>query len=192
MPHLDFSDEQLVRNLVLDGEAALRELYNRYAKRLYLSALYKTSSKEAAEEIVQEIFVSIWEKRGQLRIEHVESYLYTALKYQVIDHLRKQIAQKRVQALDEAAVLELPAQGAVGMGADELRGALEQSILQLPLKTRQIFVMSRFEELSHREIASRLDVSEKTVEYHIGQALKHLRSTLREYLICWILLPIWI
>ncbi|MFN8355310.1 MAG: RNA polymerase sigma-70 factor [Spirosomataceae bacterium] len=188
MANPTFTDEQLVKRLLVDGDAALRELYNRYAKRLYSLALYKTGSRETAEEIVQEIFVKLWENRERLQIEHVESYLFTALKYQIISHLRSSVAQRRVQTVEDD-LPQITAPSDYTIGVEEIRLALEQSVSQLPAKTRQIFVMSRMDELSHREIAAQLDLSEKTVEYHIAQALKYLRLSLKEYLLA-LLIPL--
>ena len=68
------------------------------------------------------------------------------------------------------------------LSVEEIKATMAQSIQQLPEKTRQIFVLSRYEQQSHREIAERLDLSEKSVEYHITQALKYLRVELKDYL----------
>jgi RNA polymerase sigma-70 factor (family 1) len=174
------TDEQLIELLRTEGDFALRVLYERYVKKLYSLAFYKTKSREAAEEIVQEVFIKLWEKRDSQQIEHLESYLFTALKYQIINYLRKIISEKKTSSVQNDLILATAPDHSLSV--EEIKTTMEQSILQLPEKTRQIFVLSRYDQQSHREIAERLDLSEKSVEYHITQALKHLRVELKDYL----------
>ncbi|MEI7581389.1 sigma factor [Runella sp.] len=90
------SDEQLLLELRSDKAAlAFRALYERFAKKLYKLAYQKTTSTETAEEIVQEVFVSLWEKCESLLIGNVENYLLSAVRYQVINHLRNVISQRK-------------------------------------------------------------------------------------------------
>ncbi len=174
------TDEQLIELLRTEGDLALRELYERYAKKLHSLALYKTKSREVAEEIVQEIFIKLWEKRGSQQIEHLESYLFSSLKYQIVSYLRVVVSARNTSSVQDDLMLAAPAEHSLSV--EEIKATMEQSIQQLPEKTRQIFVLSRYEQQSHREIAERLELSEKSVEYHITQALKHLRVELKDYL----------
>ncbi|AEI47427.1 RNA polymerase sigma-70 factor [Runella slithyformis] len=176
------SDEQLLRELRGDKAAlAFRTLYERFAEKLYRLAYQKTASAQTAEEIVQEVFVGVWEKRENLLIGHVENYLLSAVRYQVINQLRAVIAQRKfVEPREQASLLMQEAE--LPLTVEDLQNALEKSLEVLPEKTRQIFRLSRYEYLSHREIAQRLDLTEKAVEYHITQALRHLRTHLRDFL----------
>lgn len=181
------SDEQLLLELRGPKAAlAFRALYERFAKKLYKLAYQKTASTETAEEIVQEVFVGLWEKRENLLIGNVENYLLSAVRYQVINHLRTVIAQRKfVEPQEQTQVLTQEAE--LPLTVEDLQNALEKSLEVLPEKTRQVFRMSRNEYLSHREIAQRLDLTEKSVEYHITQALRHLRTHLRDFLMVLIL-----
>lgn len=181
------SDEQLLLELRGPKAAlAFRALYERFAKKLYKLAYQKTASTEIAEEIVQEVFVGLWEKRENLLIGNVENYLLSAVRYQVINHLRTVIAQRKfVEPQEQTQVLTQEAE--LPLTVEDLQNALEKSLEVLPEKTRQVFRMSRNEYLSHREIAQRLDLTEKSVEYHITQALRHLRTHLRDFLMVLIL-----
>lgn len=175
-----FSDEQLVELLTQGQEAAFREIYERYWRKLTSIAIFKTSSREVAEEIVQELFVSLWEKRAMSQITHLESYLFTALKYKTISYIRQTINNRMlVEASDYDAVTTLQEYQTVSV----LQNQIEEAIACLPEKTQMVFRMSRFEEKSHREISHLLNVSEKAIEYHITQALKVLRISLKDYLI---------
>jgi RNA polymerase sigma-70 factor (family 1) len=174
------SDETLINLIAIDDEKAFREIYERYWKRLFSLATFKTNSQEIAEEIVQELFVRLWERRKILMITHLESYLFTALKYQIISHLRQVIAQRSVV---EPTGNEASTDTEDFLTAQTIQTAIEQGIYQLPEKTQAVFRLSRFEEKSHKEIALALDLSEKSVEYHITQALKFLRVYLKDYLL---------
>lgn len=181
------SNEQLLLELRGDKAAlAFRALYERLAKKLYKLAYQKTASTETAEEIVQEVFVSLWEKRENLLIGNVENYLLSAVRYQVINHLRTVIAQRKfVEPHEQTQVMTLEAE--FPLTVEDLQKALEKSLEVLPEKTRQVFCMSRYEYLSHHEIAQRFELTEKSVEYHITQALRHLRTHLRDFLMILIL-----
>ncbi len=178
------SDEQLTAQLQQSSETAFRALYDRYAQALFETALHKTNHREAAEEMVQDLFVALWTRRTELQhVEQIRPYLFGALRYRVISYLRTVMAERR-----QATAVDLPAslseQGAAerSISVEETQAAINTALANLPEKTRQIFSMSRMEEKPHREIAATLDLSEKSVEYHITQALKQLRVSLKDFL----------
>lgn len=176
-----FADTHLIE-LLRDNrheEKAFAEIYERYWKKLSSLAIFKTNSSETAAEIVQEIFIKLWENRHSSNINHLESYLFTALKYQIISHLRMVINNRNIT--DIYAEPQVNSQET--LTADTLKIAIETAIAGLPSKTQQVFRMSRFEEKSHKEISSELDISEKSVEYHITQTLKMLREHLKDFLV---------
>jgi len=175
------TDDLLLRLLQASDEHAFRELYQRYWKKLFTTACYKLKSKEAAEEIVQNIFVSLWEKRATLQVENLENYLYIAVKYKVINYVealmvrqagQKQLAGNTTDESTEATIM-----------INDLHAAIQQALTQLPAKTREVFTMSRFEKYTVREIAGHMNLTEKAVEYHITQSLKLLRVSLKDYMV---------
>lgn len=175
------TDDLLLRLLQTSDEHAFRELYQRYWKKLFTTACYKLKSKEAAEEIVQNIFVSLWEKRATLQIDSLEDYLYIAVKYKVINYVeslmvrqagQKQLAGNTTDESTEATIM-----------INDLHAAIQQALKQLPAKTREVFTMSRFERCSVREIARHMGLTEKAVEYHITQSLKLMRVSLKDYMV---------
>jgi RNA polymerase sigma-70 factor (family 1) len=182
MLHTTLSEQDLLKQLSQDNVLAFKEIYDRYWHKMYLTALKKTQSNEVAEELVQEIFSKIWERRQSLAIENLETYLFTALKYAVISHIRtllKSRQNENIDTLTDAFTTHIEAHP---QSAWDLQTALDQALLFLPDKTRLIFEMSRYDELPHREIANQLDISEKAVEYHITQALKLLRVQLKDFM----------
>jgi RNA polymerase sigma-70 factor (family 1) len=177
------TEQDLLNLLSQDNILAFKELYDRYWHKMYLTALKKTQSNEVAEELVQEIFAKIWERRQTLAIENIETYLFTALKYAVISHIRTLLKSRQNENIETHTDSLTTEMDALPQSTWDLQAALDQALRFLPDKTRLIFEMSRYDELPHREIASQLDISEKAVEYHITQALKLLRVQLKDFMV---------
>lgn len=177
----ELSDEVLLQHLKASSEPAFKTLYRRYWRKCFAIAFRKTGLKNVAEEITQTLFVSLWEKRNDLFINHLEAYLYTAVKYQVFKYIESQLVRTKYETQ-----LETPVLGENGVEKEifllDLTNALENAVLQLPEKTQQIYRLSRIQHLSHKEIALQVALSEKSVEYHIAQALKFLRAALKDFL----------
>ena len=183
-PYAAWTDQALVRALRTADELAFAEIYERYWYQLFLTAYRKLGSREGAEELVQELFADLWHKRGTSQIQHLRSYLYSAVKYLIIDVFRSRTThvgyltrqQQAPQPLIDRSTEE-------GLAAEELSRALAASVATLPESTRQVFRLSRFEHQSVPEIAVQLKLSPKTVEYHLTRALKLLRVRLKDFLI---------
>lgn len=174
-------DEMLGRLLFTGDAKAYEAIYQRYWRSLFSVACWKTNSQIAAEELVQEIFVRLWENRQKTLIENPEAYLKTALRYSVIGFIKSKLANAKAE-LGEAS--EQPADQLADTGVDlaELSTALENALNMLPPKTRLVFQMSRFEHRSTSEIARQLGLTDRAVEYHITQSLRLLRFQLKDYL----------
>ena len=176
-------DETLLKFLKISDELAFKELYLRYWKKLFYAAADKINSKEVAEDVVQTIFVDLWENRERHSIQNISGYLDTAVKYRVINYIKAAISKKshlanfiKKQNLDENdADLHLLVQ--------ELNAAIDRAIEQLPQKTQTVFRLSRFGRQSNKEISRTMDLSEKAVEYHITQSLKTLRFYLKDFML---------
>ncbi|MCF0041343.1 RNA polymerase sigma-70 factor [Dyadobacter fanqingshengii] len=147
-------------------------LYREYWQRLYDFALCKTHDKDVAEEIVQDLFVNIWEKRKELHVFNVQSYLFVSVRNKVINYYKQKVFADLDTANDTVAP-DYP------LFLEELEAALQGAMGQLPQKTHDIFLLNRFEGKSAREIAAKLHIPERTVEYHITQALRQLKVLLR-------------
>lgn len=189
MEYKILSDELLVKLLRVGEQDAFEEIYRRYWQKLLRSAQFKLRSKETIEEILQDLFISLWEKREKVLIENLEAYLNTSLRYLIINQIKKQILQEKfveyslkknelIDDVDESVAF------------NELSIAIEKAIVQLPEKTQQIFRLNRLEYKSVKEIAVLLETPERTVEYHITQALKALRIHLREFITLSVLLSL--
>lgn len=184
---MDNIEQGLLERVAQNDIAAFREIYDLYWHKLFLTAYKKTQKQDIAEEIVQDIFSKLWERRHRLEIDNLEPYLFTALKYAVISHIRVEIKKKNSENLDAYADTLITTLDENPQNTWDLQTALDQALRFLPDKTRLIFEMSRYEEMPHREIAQQLDISEKAVEYHITQALKLLRVQLKDFMPLWLL-----
>ena len=178
------SDDELVKNLAMGEDWAFSEIYRRYWKKLFRQAFSKTGSDDAAKEIVQEIFLDLWQRRGGTHIQELERYLYKAVKFQVLDFYDKQIVGKRHREALWAKFGEEATDSVEDQLAfEELNGRILECINGFSEKTRQIFTLNRLEGRSVLEIARLLNLPERTVEYHITVGLRHLRGHLKEYII---------
>ncbi|KAA5546440.1 RNA polymerase sigma-70 factor [Adhaeribacter rhizoryzae] len=158
-------------------ELLFRQYYAGLCKSLY--RILRDDS--LAEDIVQEVFLKVWEIREQLQMnEAIQSYLYRSCYNTALNFLKKQ-----KQNTDMAILEVVPGEDSAEKSLDfaETESQIFAAIEALPPKTRLVFSLSRFEELSYKEIADRLDISIKSVEKHMGIALQRLRENLREYLV---------
>lgn len=175
-----YSDDQLVVALAADDRTAFAELYNRYWYVLYQLACQKLRDKETAEELVQELFISLWTKRQTANIRDVRPYLFTALRFSIINHIESQRVHERFVAYYESFLHQPSTASTHTLELDDLTQAIETSLCGLPEKTQQVFRLSRFDQQTIPEIAQLLGLSEKTVEYHLAKALKTVRAGLRQ------------
>lgn len=129
-----------------------------------------------AEEIVQELFVNLLEKRQEHTIRNLRSYLFISVKNRVIDHYRRTTFARLDSITDLASTTTYP------LFLEELEVAIEEAIAQLPEKGRLVFNLKRSENKTTREIAEQLDMPERTVEHHYTQATRTLKSLLSGFL----------
>lgn len=185
------ADDLLVKLLRTSDEKAFRVIYDRYWKKIYFSVLKKINSREAAEELTQNLFVSLWEKREKAIINHLENYLSVAIKYIIINYIESCISRQNAFNGMTVEVGERAKNAAEEkMLFDEVNIAIKRATSLLPIKTREIFKLSRVERHSVREIAQIMNLSEKSVEYHITQSLKMMRLQLKEFMVFLLLLII--
>lgn len=178
--YIDLSDEQLLTLLKNDQEEAFDHLYFRYRNKLVIVAYNRLKSKEVAEEVVQDVFADLWQKRHTLQIRSsLSAYLFTAIKYSVLDHIRSLKTRDRFVTEMLKASGDASPSAEQGMDFHELDFHLNKSIEALPEKCREVFTLSRFENYSVREIAEKLNISPETAKYHIAHALKTLRVSLK-------------
>lgn len=157
-------------------------LYDTYWEKVFAVCYHNTKDVELAKEMTQDIFKSIWERRANLHFEKSpEHYLVRAAKLKVAEHFRNQATRKK--HLDEAvrdysvAANYTQADVSYSLLVEELDLLVEK----LPFQCRNVFHMSRNQGLTNKEIAIKLSISQRAVEYHISKALTYLREHLKAY-----------
>lgn len=156
----------------------LKEIFQSYYSPLCNYAYAIIRSKHSAEDIVQSIFIQLWE---QNKIDHLiepEPYLIRCVKYKCLDFLRHK--KRRKEDFPEA-LPDISSSESALLKEEDILPMLHYFADKLPPKMRTVFLMSRKNELSYKEIAARLNISVKTVENHMGQALKKMRSFLKAH-----------
>jgi RNA polymerase sigma-70 factor (family 1) len=173
------SDILLVDRLRNGDESALTELYNRFWQLLFMSSYNVIKDRELCEDIIQDIFMNIWHNREKLEIHiSLKGYMYACARYQVFNHLKKNKDKIHVELFDDLEKRFQHSTPETEMMHDELVHQINLIIETLPDKCRIVYKLSREEQLSHKEIAERLDISTKTVENHITKALQVIRLSM--------------
>jgi RNA polymerase sigma-70 factor (ECF subfamily) len=175
----NLSDIELTALLREGDEQAFTEIFNRYNRLLFVHAHKLLNDEEEARDLVQEIFVLIWDNRESLHFKHnFSGFLYTSIRNRIFDLL----AHKKVESKYLDSIGAFFSQGIAQtdhlLRSNQLQVLIEKEIGLLPPKMREIFELSRKENMSHKAIALELDLSEKTVRNQINNALKILRIKL--------------
>lgn len=179
------ADEAPWAALLKEGNIeAYEHIYNRYWSRLYAYAYNRLKDKAAAEEIIQEVFFSLWMKHATLDLTHsLSAYLFTAVKYQLFNYIRtSQVRQHYARHFSQFLESTADSSGEEDIEAKDLKAAMDKEVEKLPEKCRQIFRMSRQEHRSIHDIAATLNISHKTVENHLTKALRQLRIAFLQHL----------
>lgn len=181
--YASWTDAALVQGLRRSDELAFAEIYNRYGHALMEQAFRKVGSREAAEEIMQDLFTTLWHKRATADVQKLKEYLGSAIKYLVINLIKKKSTHAGYTAYCQAFLSEADHHTEENLAAGDLSRALNLGLAHLPGHTREIFQLSRIEHQTVPEIAVRLKLSPKAVEYHLTRALKLLRVSLKDFLV---------
>ena len=184
------TDQELISLLSRGNEDAFDLLYKRYWADLYKFAFFILRDKDACKDLIQDVFVWLWEHRQGLAIESPKSYLKSAVKYKIANYIRS--GKIRESFFEEVARFDFSATTPGSAEVTELKeldNIIQQAVLNLPLKCQEIFRLSREAHLSNREIAEQLGISVKTVENQMTIALHRLRTHVEPHLIGLLLIP---
>lgn len=175
------TEKEVVEALRTGSVIAFEKLFERYSQKLYRFSLSYLKAEEEAEDVVQEVFLSLWKNRSRLKTEtSFQSYLFTIAFHAILKNFNKQAKRKKFQ-LDlfemlaaESATLEDQ------INFELLLSKLNQLIEQLPLRRKEIFLKRKKEGKSIQMIAHEMGISEKTVENQITEAMNSLRKSFSE------------
>jgi RNA polymerase sigma-70 factor (ECF subfamily) len=173
------SDTKLQKRLQEQDQLAFEVLFDRYWKRLYSFAFKIYKEEVICEDIVQEIFISLWEKSATTTIENLEGYLLRAVKYKVANHIRDlKFDSGHLEILQN---IPHPSKTDKHLVYKEFEDGIFREIKKLPPRSQEVLILSRFEHYTNIEIAQKLGLSVRTVEKHISDALKLLKMKIDPY-----------
>ncbi|UIR57065.1 RNA polymerase sigma-70 factor [Sphingobacterium sp. SRCM116780] len=161
-------------------EKNFEQVFRAHYQELHRSAFRYLRDSESAEEIVQQVFLRLWEKDWEEEVHtSLKAYLYRAIYNESMNFLKKEQRKLKYQSYQQSREELVPA---VDQSAKDLNQKLQVALAGLPEKSRTVFELSRFQEMKYKDIANTLDLSIKTVEGHMTKALRHLRTELMDYL----------
>jgi RNA polymerase sigma-70 factor, ECF subfamily len=180
------SDQNIIHGIRQGDKEVFKTIFKIYYQRIKLYAISYVGDPDAAEDIVQDLFFHLWEKRHELEIvTSFSAYLYKAIHNRCIQYLRHKKVVARYENLHllkikEAEILN---QCESDFTFKEIEEIKERIFNNLTPKTKNIFQLSRIDHKNNKEIANVLDINIKTVEYHISKALKSFQLALRDYIL---------
>lgn len=184
MDYKQASDTQLWQCCQQDDIRAYNELFDRYAKILYRQAVSYVHSTMDAEELVMDLLLNLWEKRGHLNASagnNVKAYLMLSMRNRIINYLQKNIPElSSIDLVTEDQLVD-SRQADYGMISKDMEAVYESSVDKLSPQRQKVFRLSREKNLSYAEIAEELNLSVNTVENYMVSALNTLRENTREY-----------
>lgn len=178
---MDLQDEQIASLLAVKDGAAFEQVFKTHYKNLHAYAMTILKDTDEAEEIVQQVFFKLWERSEKLHVSGtMAAYLYRAVHNESLNFIKHQKV-KETHRLHVAYTMKHNPQQSPGRGK-ELEQKIREALNELPEQCLTVFQLSRFEDMKYREIADKLQISVKTVENHMGKALKILRTQLVDFL----------
>jgi RNA polymerase sigma-70 factor, ECF subfamily len=176
-------EQYLIKGLLTRNKVVFDFIFHYYYSGLCAYCERITGSPEVVEDLVQELFVTLWIKCEQIQItSSLKNYLFTSVKNRSLDYLKqKNRKSHKLEHIAEEQVLPENL-SSLWFAEAELQAVVEKSLEKLPPRCREIFELSRFEELKNQEIADKLGLSKRTVELQVSNALKQLRVDLKNYL----------
>lgn len=177
-----YPDSALVSLIKIGDHEAFTEIYNRYGGLMYRHAYAVLKDTDACNDLVQDVFLTLWNKREAVQIATVSNYLFKAVKNRVLDTIsREQVAEKYVDSIRDFAN-----EGSWAIEESvrerELLAIIAAEKAKLPPRMRKIYELNREQDLSYSEIGEQLDISEKTVKKQVHNALRVIRLKISSFL----------
>jgi RNA polymerase sigma-70 factor (family 1) len=187
-PNYPYRPDEVLRQLTDGNESAFKQIYDRYWLSIYKTVKRYTKSPEVAEDIVQEIFTTLWNNRSNFReVMNLEYYLITMAKNLTYKTLRKMAFEKSVK--DHLSSEALQEENSLNDSILDQQYAqlIQRAAGLLPSQQKQVFHLAKVEGLSHKDIAAQLNISHLTVKTHMAKALRSIRHYLRPHLSSYLL-----
>jgi RNA polymerase sigma-70 factor (ECF subfamily) len=180
---VQFSDSDIWSRIRSGDERSFGQAFKTYAGDLVRYATTILKNSDDAEDIVQQLFVNLWNKKETIDVSaSLKSYLYKAVYNSSLNRIRQETVKESYATHAGRSSDQYAPDAAQQVAVKEVSREIEKAISELPEQCRLIFRMSRFEQLKYQQIADQLELSVKTVENQMGKALKHMRERLKGYM----------
>ena len=178
------SEQNLIAALKDGDEQAFTKIYKHYWYRMFQVAFHKLQKREIAEELVQDIFARLWKERTNLKILNLDYYLFSAVRYEVIDHIRAKGSQRDYDDYFRAYAMVEDLNTENTIAFNDLVQHINKGLEVLPEKPREIFRLNQLEHWPVDRIGAYFNLSEKAIQYHLAKTTKFFRIYLNEIQIC--------
>jgi RNA polymerase sigma-70 factor (ECF subfamily) len=174
------SDEDLLLQMAADNQQAFTMLYRRYWSALFTTAVKVLRGRQEAEDVIQDVFLSLWNRRKELKIAgSLAAYLQVSIRYKAIHYIEKNITRRDYLALlTDVAINTLPASPEIQLQLKQVQETISDVVAKMPSKMQEVYRLSRHEQLSHKEIAEKMGISSETVKKHVQHALQLIKAAL--------------
>lgn len=178
---MTYENTLLLELLSQSDEQAFMTIYHRYWQKIFTIAHNRLQNSQEAEDIVHDVFFSLWQNRQTQQIQQLENYLAVATKYKVLARIKSQLRERQYrESVDTGIVVDMPIENRLHY--KRILMLVMTEVEKLPEKCRIIFQYSRNEGMSVKQIAKVMHISPKTVENQLNKALRHLRTAVRTFL----------
>lgn len=179
--YVTYENPLLLALLSQSDEKAFMAIYHRFWQKIFSIAYNRLQNSEEAEDIVHDVFFSLWQNRETRQIQELENYLAVATKYKVLARIKYRLREKQYrEAVHSTIIVEMPVEN--NLHYKRILMLVKTEVEKLPEKCRIIFQYSRNEGMSVKQIAKVMHISPKTVENQLNKALRHLRTAVRSFL----------
>ena len=176
------TEKQLLSQIKKSHVGAYKSIFDIYYRDLYFFARKFLENREVAEEIVQDVFIALWENRAVLNIEKsLKSYLFTSVKNRSVNYLKSRINNIRFVEIDRAESADQSVIADSSLELQELNDLIQKAISSLPPRCREMFHLSRNSGMTYQEIADNLNISKETVKSQISEAIRKIRDFLNKH-----------
>lgn len=185
----NISDNILAARIRHDDKIAFKAIYDRYNKKIYFYSLKYLGNSSEAEELVQSVFINVWENRGSLDPDNsIKNYIYKSAVNYIYNYLKKKAIRARFIESQIGKGETLSNLTYEEVFFHDLEKSINSIVGSLPSQQQKIFELSRYEGLTNKEIAGKLDISVRTVENQMYRALKIIRDSLKNGIILLLML----
>ena len=180
MEEQNLSNKMLMERIKKSNQKAFELLYDRFWEQMYTKAFSILKDEFKSKEFVQEVWISIWERRFEIENDNIEGYLFNALRFKIYNEFRN---TKNKNVLIEDFIKSCKSDN-ISNNIDDVINLYETQYLitslveKLPKKCQEVFKLSRYDGLKNNEISKKLSISQRTVETHISNALKVLKNNI--------------